>query len=79
MLSTGQLKVFASCKTWLEEFRLYRRDLKGRVVKQNDHLMDATRYAIVSGATWLTQEPVTQERPMSKYMFGHTDPSGWMH
>ena len=79
LLSTGQLKVFASCKAWLEEFRLYRRDLKGRVVKQNDHLMDATRYAIVSGAQWLTTEPVSQEDPIARYMFGATDPSGWMH
>lgn len=48
-LSTGRLKVFSTCAAWLEEYRLYRRDDKGRVVKTNDHLMDATRYDVVSG------------------------------
>jgi len=46
LLSTGQLKVFMTCQNWLSEFRLYRRDDKGNIVKENDHLMDGTRYAI---------------------------------
>jgi|694.fasta_scaffold02351_2 phage terminase large subunit-like protein len=48
-MSSGRLKVFRSCVNWVNEFRLYRRDDKGRVVKENDHLMDATRYMVVSG------------------------------
>lgn len=48
-LSTGRLKVFRTLQNWLAEYRLYRRDEKGAVVKLNDHLMDATRYLIVSG------------------------------
>lgn len=43
-MSTGRLRVFRNLQQWLTEFRLYRRDDKGRVVKDNDHLMDATRY-----------------------------------
>nr|WP_269438529.1 hypothetical protein [Halomonas sp. IOP_31] len=43
-LSTGRLKVFSTLQNWLAEYRLYRRDEKGRIVKENDHLMDATRY-----------------------------------
>lgn len=31
----------------MEEYRLYRRDERGRVVKTNDHLMDAFRYAVM--------------------------------
>ncbi len=46
-LSTGRLKVFSTLQHWLGEYRLYRRDEKGRVVKQNDHLMDATRYLVM--------------------------------
>lgn len=46
LLSTGRLKVFASCVDWFAEFRMYRRDARGRVVKKNDHLMDCTRYFI---------------------------------
>ena len=49
MLITGHLKVFKSCQNWLQEYRLYRRNEKGDIVKVNDHLMDATRYLIVSG------------------------------
>ena len=48
-LSTGRLKVFRTLQSWLAEYRLYRRDEKGAVVKKDDHLMDATRYFIVSG------------------------------
>lgn len=80
LLSTGQLKVFQSCTAWLEEFRLYRRDNKGRVVKQNDHLMDATRYAVVSGVEWMTAEPVTQkEEPLIRHFDVGSDMLGWMH
>jgi phage terminase large subunit-like protein len=48
-LSFGKLKVFKSLQNWLAEYRLYRRDDRGNVVKQNDHLMDATRYLVSSG------------------------------
>jgi hypothetical protein len=48
-MTSGRLKVFKSLRNWINEFRLYRRDDKGKVVKENDHLMDATRYLIVSG------------------------------
>jgi hypothetical protein len=80
LLSTGQLKVFKSCSAWLEEFRLYRRDRKGRVVKQNDHLMDATRYAILSGVEWMTAEPETQkDEPLIRHFDIGGDMLGWMH
>lgn len=45
----GQLKVFSTCVNWLKEYRLYRRDDNGHVVKEFDHLMDATRYFWLSG------------------------------
>lgn len=48
-LSTGRLKVFEYLEDWLAEYRIYRRDEKGQVVKDFDHLMDATRYMIMSG------------------------------
>lgn len=48
-LATGRLKVFRSLRNWFREYRIYRRDEKGHVVKENDHLMDATRYFCVSG------------------------------
>jgi hypothetical protein len=48
-MTSGRLKVFKNLGGWLAEFRLYRRDGEGRVVKKLDHLMDATRYLIMSG------------------------------
>jgi len=56
-LSSGRLKVFSNCQKWLEEFRVYRRDDKGKIVKNNDHLMDATRYLIMSGLDRAESEP----------------------
>lgn len=57
-LATGRLKVFLTCLSWLAEYRLYRRDEKGKIVKANDHLMDATRYLIRSGLAIATVAPV---------------------
>lgn len=47
LLSTGRLKIFNTCQEWLYEYRIYRRGEDGRIAdKQEDHLMDAMRYAI---------------------------------
>lgn len=48
-LSSGKLKVFSTLPNWIGEFRVYRRDELGRIVKKEDHLMDATRYLLMSG------------------------------
>lgn len=57
-MSGGKLKVFKSCQHWLGEYRMYRRDEKGHVVKNNDHLMDATRYLVASGLDRACVAPV---------------------
>jgi phage terminase large subunit-like protein len=57
LLSSGKLKVFKSLGNWLSEFRLYQRDSDGKILKQNDHLMDATRYFVVSGRDRMTTKP----------------------
>lgn len=59
-LSTGRLKVFASLSNWFSEYRLYRRDEKGRIVKDTDHAMDATRYLINAKASHWKTAPVKQ-------------------
>ena len=48
-MQSGKFKVFSTCSNWLYEFRMYARDEKGVPKKENDHLMDGTRYAVVSG------------------------------
>jgi hypothetical protein len=45
-MKTGRFKVFNHLLDWLEEFRLYHRK-DGRVVKEGDDLMAATRYAVM--------------------------------
>jgi len=48
-LSSGRLKIFRGLSEWFDEYALYRRNDEGKIVKEDDHLMDATRYAIRSG------------------------------
>ena len=43
-MQTGKLKVFSTLNLWFEEFRLYHRK-DGKIVKLDDDLMSATRYA----------------------------------
>lgn len=47
-LSTGRLKIFSTLEKTKSEYRIYRRDDKGHVVKQNDHAMDALRYLVMT-------------------------------
>lgn len=80
-LSAGKLRVFASCAAWWEEFRIYQRDDKGRVVKKNDHVLDATRYLIRSGLQRAKVQPgAVPEKPKAERIFdGRTrTPLGWM-
>lgn len=48
-LSNGRIKVMSHLQNWFAEYRIYRRDENGKIVKSNDHLMDATRYLVRSG------------------------------
>ncbi|GLS17964.1 hypothetical protein GCM10007874_09800 [Labrys miyagiensis] len=45
-MQTGRLKVFRTLVEWVEEFRLYHRK-DGKVVKERDDLMSATRYGLM--------------------------------
>jgi phage terminase large subunit-like protein len=42
----GRLKVFGNLTEWFDEFRLYHR-VDGKIVKERDDLMSATRYAMM--------------------------------
>jgi phage terminase large subunit-like protein len=44
-MTTGRLKVFSHLSGWFDEKMSYHRDEKGRIVKLNDDLLSATRYA----------------------------------
>lgn len=45
-MQTGRLKVAEHLADWWEEFRLYHRK-DGKVVKEGDDLMSATRYGLM--------------------------------
>jgi phage terminase large subunit-like protein len=81
MFSTGRIKVFSSLQDWFMEYRLYRRDEDGDVVKENDHLMDATRYLILAGtkSTAMTRKPAKRGRAdiRQNLRYGYTDQS-WL-
>jgi len=59
-MATGRLKAFPSLVKYLEERRLYRRDETNQIVKDRDHLQDATR-CLLSGESLLRPKP----RPIS--------------
>lgn len=67
MLSSGQLKVFNTMQHLLGEYRVYRRDEKGRVVKERDHAIDACRYACMTGVDVAIPKPVPRQRTESNY------------
>ena len=46
MMKTDRLKVSKHLDKWLEEFRMYHRK-EGKIVKERDDLISATRYAIM--------------------------------
>lgn len=45
-MQTGRFKVFSHLNDWWSEFRLYHRK-DGKIVKERDDIMDATRYAVM--------------------------------
>lgn len=61
-LSTGRLKIFSTLTHLISEYRIYHRNEKGRIVKQNDHALDALRYLVMS-LVEIASLP-TQERPI---------------
>ena len=74
-LSTGRVKVFKSLQNWLTEYRMYRRDEKGKIVKSNDHLMDATRYLVMSG---LSRAANDQKKSDNGVYFNRIGGGSWM-
>ena len=69
-MQTGRLKVFRHLNEWFEEFRLYHR-ADGKVVKEADDLMSATRYAIMM-LRFAETPPSERAAPRAAI------PGGWM-
>ncbi len=81
-LATGRLKVFASLAEFFAEYSLYRRSERGKIVKENDHILDACRYLVLSGFARAIVRPFPQlmnERLTYDMPYSGTDASlGWM-
>ena len=45
-MQTGRWRVFSTCKSWIEEFRMYHRK-NGLIVKKRDDVVCASRYAMM--------------------------------
>lgn len=65
--STGRLKVFYTLTNFFREYRIYRRDKNGKIVKKFDHMMDATRYLVVSGYPHARCKPSGKEEIVRDY------------
>lgn len=76
-MTSGRLKVFRSCQNFLAEFRLYRRDEKGRIIKERDHLLDSLRYAH-SRLQQILSSPPAPPRVQTVYVTPGAQSTGWM-
>jgi phage terminase large subunit-like protein len=70
-LSSGRIKVFSTLENFLKEYKLYRRDEKGKIIKENDHLLDCLRYYIVSGIEVSTHPPEWKDAIIGGKKSGH--------
>jgi len=48
-IRTGRFKVFNTCRKFMDEWRGYSRDDKGKILKGRDHLMNALEFVILDG------------------------------
>lgn len=62
-LSIGRIKVFSTLQNFFAEYRLYRRDEHGKIVKKKDHLMDCMRYLQNSGQSVAKVRPALMGGP----------------
>lgn len=72
-MQTGRFKVFAHLRDWFEEFNLYHRK-DGLIVKENDDLMSASRYAMMMKRMAV----VRGAKPLRGQSFNAPQPQGWM-
>ena len=64
-MQTGRFKVFSNLGEWFQEFRMYHRK-DGKVVKEREDLMSATRYGLMMKRKAIVQ-PVQERSVMPQW------------
>lgn len=67
-MQTGRFKVFSHLEQWFQEFRMYHRDENGRIVKVDDDVLSATRYASMMLRFAKTYTPRVAEPRVDPFM-----------
>lgn len=62
-MQSGRWKVFSNLNDWFEEMRMYHRD-EGKIVKLDDDLMSASRYALM-----MLRHAITRPAPMKPWAY----------
>jgi hypothetical protein len=65
-METGRFKVFSNLNDWFEEFRLYHRK-DGKIVKERDDVISATRYALMDLRFAKTKAGRKDDLPVQEY------------
>lgn len=67
-METDRLKVFSTCSSWLQEFRTYSyHPESGKIIKVDDHLIDASLYLCHDGIR-IAEPPRTTRLPKGEEM-----------
>lgn len=64
-MQTGRWKVFKTCKEWLTERRQYHHDEKGKIVKQFEDVISASRYAYMMLRQAITKPVKPRNQPQA--------------
>lgn len=73
--ATGKIRIFNNCTLLKNELSYYRRDSKGKIVKENDHVIDCLRYAVMAGVNGATINRKKVKKTVMSQIFGS---DGWM-
>jgi phage terminase large subunit-like protein len=78
-LSTGRLKIFRSCRRWIDDFRVFARDENGQITQEAKfHSQAATRYLLLNTLnSWRPAKP-KEQTPVIEYRYPGEDNLRWM-
>jgi predicted phage terminase large subunit-like protein len=72
-MRSGRFKVFRTLERFFAEYRIYRRDNRGEIIREHDLLMTCLRYLAISGRSRMCTKP----RKEIEYASTSAPPSGY--